>query len=71
MADVSQKQFAELVTWTMCQMASGAGPGKCDPSYCVCGTEGEVVAKSLYDRGYVLVERNEGTRSDLTPTWRS
>jgi hypothetical protein len=55
MTDVSQEQFAEMVTWAMCEMAQGGGPGKCDPSHCVCGAEGEAVARSIYGNGYRLV----------------
>ncbi len=56
MAYVSEERFADLVTWVMCRMASGGGPGKCDPSHCVCGTEGKVVARALHHDGYRLLE---------------
>jgi hypothetical protein len=49
---LTESQFAELVTWSMCEMAAGGGPGKCDPTHCVCGAEGDSVAQKLYGKGY-------------------
>jgi hypothetical protein len=71
MTDITQERFAEMITWAMCRMANGGGPGKCDPAHCVCGAEGEAVARSVYGNGYVLVERGEGTKAVTTPTWRA
>lgn len=52
---LTEDQFAELVTWSMCEMADGAGQNKgCDPERCVCGAEGKFVAKKLYSQGYKL-----------------
>ena len=59
MAHVPEHRFAELVTWAMCRMADGGGPGNCDPSHCVCGAEGDFVAKSLYEAGFRLLEIEE------------
>lgn len=71
MTDVPQDRFAEMVTWAMCSMASGGGPGKCDPDRCVCGAEGKAIAKVIYDNGYILTDRGEGTLAVTTPTWRT
>lgn len=49
---LTEDQVAELVTWAMCEMAGGAGEGKCDPERCVCGAEGRVVANRMYSEGY-------------------
>lgn len=63
----TESQFAELVTWAMCKMAAGGGPGKCDPNHCVCGEEGRQVAQELYSQGYrmhVIVESVNQQRTE-------
>ncbi len=57
---MAEHEFAELVTWSMCKIADGGGPGKCDPFHCVCGIEGRVVARDLYSQGYLLVKGPKG-----------
>lgn len=51
---LSESTFAELVTWAMCEMADGEGPGKCDPDHCVCGGEARFIARKLYSQGYKM-----------------
>ena len=52
--EISESTLAELVTWAMCEMAQGGGPGKCSPDHCVCGAEGRFVARKLHESGYRL-----------------
>lgn len=54
MNEISESTFSELVTWAMCKLAAGGGPGKCDPNHCCCGNEGRFVARELYEKGYRL-----------------
>lgn len=63
----TEHELAELVTWAMCKMANGSGPGKCDPLHCVCGPEGLHVAREIYSKGYVLVP--PATSAVSVPNW--
>lgn len=51
---ITEQQFAEHVTWALCESSSGAGPDRCDPEHCTCGAEGCSVARIIYRNGYVL-----------------
>jgi hypothetical protein len=60
MNEISESSFADLVTWAMCKMADGGGPGKCDPEHCVCGAEGRFVARRLHEMGFRLYSLKSG-----------
>ncbi len=45
---------ATELAWAICAASSGAGPGKCDLSYCFCAEEARVLLKVLTERGWKI-----------------
>lgn len=60
---MSKAEQCEAITWAICAAADGAGPGKCDPFYCVCGHEGVSVVAALHHAGFDIVRRDDPSPS--------
>lgn len=56
MADeITDEEATEALTWALCAEAGGAGRGRCDPEYCVCGDEARGVLKELKASGFKII----------------